>query len=163
MGMSRRLMRMVLGFSSFRAEKHYCVVEVRLLKFLWRYQTQKKNERTFIKCWPVLGIMPGDFTHIFWFQWSYWALVSQAFSIYKKVDENNGGYNHRMTYHAVFKGHVFEECLMVEENIHQLFCSLKSRLWNNIYTMDPKCTLEQTCICIEKRMENYIRILTYYF
>lgn len=37
------------------------------------------------------------------------------------VDENNGGCNHGMAYRAVFKGQVFEECLMVEENIHELF------------------------------------------
>lgn len=39
--MSRRLVGMVLGFSSFSAEEHYFRVEERILKFLWRHQTHR--------------------------------------------------------------------------------------------------------------------------
>lgn len=52
----------------------------------------------------------------------------QAFSICKMVGEDSGGCNHRTVDLAAFKDHVFEECLMVEENIYELFISLKSRL-----------------------------------
>lgn len=69
-------------------------------------------------------------------------LLNQAFSICKVVGEDSGGCNHRTADHATFKGHVFEECLMVGENTHEVFINLKSKLWNTVYTIDPNCILK---------------------
>lgn len=83
--------------------------------------------------------------------WAWCQLIPQTFSgfsaltessILHLVGEDNGGCNDRTADHATFKGHVFEECLMVGENMHEVFINLKSRLWNTVYTIDPNCILK---------------------
>lgn len=107
--MGRRLTEMVLGFSSFCAEKPYFMVVVGIFEVsLKTSDTQRRKERTFADCCSVLGTVSHDSMHIVWFHWSYWALVSQVFPTYKMVDENSEWQSHRMACCAAFQGHVSE-------------------------------------------------------